>query len=337
MKIILTVLALLIAVEAAPKLTASFSPSFKEIVDHVNRLGTTWKAGHNFDPLVYTPESIAHLCGTIMGMGNLPVKTQKPLVGVESIPDTFDARKAWPDCPTIREIRDQGNCGSCWAFGAVEAMSDRYCIASKGRLIVEISAEDLLSCCGLECGNGCFGGFPENAWRYWKSKGLVSGGLYGSHRGCLPYAIKPCEHHVNGTRQPCTGEERTPKCMRTCEGNTSISYKDDKHYGASAYAVGSSVEKIQMEIMTNGPVEGAFTVYADFPTYKSGVYKHVTGKELGGHAIRILGWGEENGTPYWLVANSWNSDWGDHGYFKILRGSNECGIEDEIVAGMPKI
>ena len=67
-----------------------------------------------------------------------------------------------------------------------------------------------------------------------------------------------------------------------------------------------------------------------------GVYQHTSGGILGGHAIKILGWGEENGSPYWLVANSWNPDWGLHGYFKILRGSNECGIEDQVVAGLPK-
>ena len=81
----------------------------------------------------------------------------------------------------------------------------------------------------------------------------------------------------------------------------------------------------------------AFTVYEDFVTYKKGVYRHVTGGELGGHAVRMLGWGVEDGTPYWLLANSWNSDWGDGGYFKILRGSDECGIEDDVVAGLPKL
>jgi len=54
---------------------------------------------------------------------------------------------------------------------------------------------------------------------------------------------------------------------------------------------------------------------------------------LQGHAIKILGWGVENDQPYWLVANSWNDQWGDNGYFKILRGVDECGIEDEISAG----
>ena len=95
--------------------------------------------------------------------------------------------------------------------------------------------------------------------------------------------------------------------------------------------VPAKVTAIQQEIMTNGPVEAAFTVYEDFPTYKSGVYKHMSGKALGGHAIKIMGWGTEDNLDYWLVANSWNSDWGDHGTFKILRGINECGIEREVV------
>jgi len=97
------------------------------------------------------------------------------------------------------------------------------------------------------------------------------------------------------------------------------------------------VAAIQTEIMTNGPVEADFTVYSDFVNYKSGVYKHTAGTELGGHAVRLLGWGIEAGTPYWLLANSWNPDWGDNGFFKILRGSNECGIEDDINAGLPKL
>ena len=80
------------------------------------------------------------------------------------------------------------------------------------------------------------------------------------------------------------------------------------------------------------PVSAAFTVYADFPTYKSGVYKHTTGQALGGHAVEIIGYGTENGEDYWLVKNSWNEQWGDAGTFKILRGSNECGIEDDISA-----
>ena len=87
--------------------------------------------------------------------------------------------------------------------------------------------------------------------------------------------------------------------------------------------------------MTNGPVEAAFSVYSDFETYVNGVYSHKTGTPLGGHAVRILGWGVDaaTSTPYWLVANSWNSDWGEKGFFRIKRGNDECGIESQIVAG----
>ena len=90
------------------------------------------------------------------------------------------------------------------------------------------------------------------------------------------------------------------------------------------------------EIMTNGPVEAGFTVYADFPTYKSGVYQHTSGKELAGHAVRIVGWGVENGVKYQTVINSWNSYWGDKGTFKMWKGVNECGIEGGVVTGLPR-
>ncbi len=74
-------------------------------------------------------------------------------VDLAAIPDTFDARGQWPTCPSIGLVRDQSNCGSCWAFGAVEAISDRICIASSGQTQIAISATDLLSCCRA-CGNG---------------------------------------------------------------------------------------------------------------------------------------------------------------------------------------
>ncbi|RCN45899.1 papain family cysteine protease [Ancylostoma caninum] len=57
------------------------------------------------------------------------------------------------------------------------------------------------------------------------------------------------------------------------------------------------------------------------------------GRDRGGHAVKIIGWGKENGTPYWLVANSYNFDWGENGYFRMIRGKNNCKIEEKVVAG----
>ncbi|KAM9408956.1 cathepsin B [Pholidichthys leucotaenia] len=307
-------------------------PLSNEMVNYINKMNTTWTAGHNFHNVDYS--YVRRLCGTMLDGPKLPPLIQ--YTGDLKLPTNFDAREQWPECPTLKEIRDQGSCGSCWAFGAAEAMSDRVCIHSKGKTNVELSSEDLLTCCD-ECGYGCNGGFPGAAWDFWTTNGLVSGGLYDSHIGCRPYTIPPCEHHVNGSRPSCTGEGGdTPECTMTCESGYTPSYSVDKHYGKTSYSVKSNPEEIMAEIYKNGPVEGAFTVYEDFPSYKSGVYQHMTGSQVGGHAIKIMGWGEENGVLYWLCANSWNTDWGDNGYFKILRGVNHCGIESEIVAGIPK-
>ncbi|VDO85547.1 unnamed protein product [Haemonchus placei] len=61
--------------------------------------------------------------------------------------------------------------------------------------------------------------------------------------------------------------------------------------------------------------------------------QHTAGKARGAHAIKIIGWGAENDVPYWLIANSFNDDWGEKGYFRMIRGINECGIEQEVAAG----
>lgn len=309
-----------------------FHPLSSDMVNYINKINTTWTAGHNFHKVDYS--YVQKLCGTLLKGPKLPVMVQ--YAGDIKMPKNFDSREQWPDCPTIKEIRDQGSCGSCWAFGAAEAISDRVCVHSAGDISVEISAEDLLSCCDT-CGMGCNGGYPAAAWNFWTEEGLVTGGLYNSNIGCRPYTIAPCEHHVNGTRPPCTGEEGdTPECKEECVPGYKPTYKEDKYYGKTSYNVDSNELQIQTEIFKNGPVEGAFSVYEDFLLYKSGVYQHVTGSAVGGHAIRILGWGEEDGVPYWLCANSWNTDWGENGFFKILRGSDHCGIESEIVAGIPK-
>lgn len=185
------------------------------------------------------------------------------------VPENFDSREHWPNCKTIGEIRDQGSCGSCWAFGAAEAMSDRLCIHSNGKYNVELSADDLLTCCQT-CGNGCFGGFPAAAWQFFKEHGLVTGGLFGTHKTCRPYEIPSCEHHVNGTRPPCTDIKRTPKCVKTCDKGYNKTYTQDKFFASKVYGISRNAKQIQLEIMKNGPVEADFTVYADFVQYKSG-------------------------------------------------------------------
>jgi len=315
----------------------------RSIVQKVNKAHAGWTAhvSPRFKGLSF--DATARLCG-VPDINPVVRPAVKAHTGYDmfAIPDSFDSRTQWPNCPSIGEIRDQSDCGSCWAFGATEAATDRICIETNGASQPHLSAQDLNSCC-TSCGMGCDGGDPGSAWNWFTTTGVVTGGNYNDFSWCSSYSLANCDHHTTGKYGPCPATEYpTPACPTACDANSTytVAYTQDKHIFATAYTVTSDPTQIQTEIMTNGPVEAAFTVYADFESYKSGVYSHVTGDELGGHAVKILGWGVDNSTgtsiPYWLVANSWNEDWGEQGFFRIKRGNDECGIEDYIVGGKYK-
>lgn len=175
-----------------------------------------------------------------------------------SIPSNFSSMEKWPKCTSIGEIRDQANCGSCWAFGAAEAITDRVCVGSNQTTNNRYSMENILTCCGT-CGYGCGGGYPIQAWRYWVNTGVVTGDGNGNTAWCQPYFLPSCGLN-------CPSQEATaPACSHNCvSGYTGEPYNSVLLKGKSAYAVAANVAAIQTEIMNNGPVEATFSVYADF-------------------------------------------------------------------------
>ena len=126
-----------------------------------------------------------------------------------------------------------------------------------------------------------------------------------------------------------------PQCLydKCAKGSTA----SNKKYYSSAFNMFSGVQNIQKEIMAHGPVQTEFYVYSDFLNYKGGIYKHITGPRLGFYSAKIVGWGVEKdtNTPYWVAASVFGKDWGENGYFRIVRGSNECNFEGQAVAGTP--
>jgi cathepsin B len=201
-------------------------------------------------------------------------------------------------------------------------MSDRECIKHGEDII--LSTEDMNSCSGA---GSCNGGYPAGAYNYWKRTGVV-------REQCVKYSLPSCDHHIPHSDNPCKGKiVPTPACKKTCVDDPSIDFEKDKRKAEDVYTVRGE-ENMMVELSTNGPCEGAFSVYEDFLLYTGGIYKHTSGSYEGGHAIRILGYGVENGTKYWLIANSWNEHWGEKGYFRIVRGTNECGIENTMWCGI---
>ncbi|THD22227.1 Vitellogenic cathepsin-B like protease [Fasciola hepatica] len=330
----------IVVVQAAPNEKPQFEPFSDELIHYINeKSGASWKAAPSSRFI-----NIEHFKQHLGLLEETPEErqTRRPTVRYNvsdnDLPESFDAREKWPLCRSIRQIPDQSSCGSCWAVAGVGAMSDRVCIHSNGMMQPELSAIDLVSCCSY-CGNGCQGGSPPAAWDYWWRNGIVTGGTLENPTGCLPYPFPQCRHPGSRSQlNPCPGYiYPTPSCYPYCQAGYDKTYEKDKVYGKTSYNVDRHEYTIMEEIMKNGPVEAGFIVYTDFAVYKSGIYHHVSGRYAGKHAIRIIGWGVENGVKYWLIANSWNVGWGENGYFRMLRGTDECRIESIVVAGMPRL
>jgi len=345
----LVFLSVLAVVLSIPLITeADKAPAVRpELIEQVNALKTTWKAAM---PLKFTNATIAHvkaLLGTVLPGDSAYVKpeTYKTVFKTvdADIPDSFDVRTGFPNCAAISgHVRDQSDCGSCWAMAATESFNDRYCIKT-GDAKTLFSTEDTTACCsGFSCSlsMGCNGGQPSGAWKWFTKTGVSSGGDYedvGTGATCKPNSMQSCAHHVAPPPgiPACDSLEEydTPKCTSTCsDAGYSTPYSKDKHFASSSYAI-KSVSDMQKELMEHGSMAVAMKVYDDFEVYSSGIYQHVSGDYLGGHAIKLVGWGVDNGVKYWTCINSWNTYWGESGSFRILRGVNECGIEDDACAG----
>ncbi|XP_060519631.1 cathepsin B-like [Cylas formicarius] len=321
----LVALAALFAAVAA----SNYHPLSDEYIAEINRKQSTWKAGRNFE--VDEWDKFKAIATGALKLPKSKLVQLKQTIHDESteIPEYFDAAEQWPNCESIREIRDQSRCGACWAFAAVEAMSDRICIHSGQTKQVRISSQDLLTCCNY-CGFGCDGGFTSDAWLYWKRDGIVTGGLFNrTDEGCVSYFLPECDDHP----AKCRDYVDTPACVQRCD-NPNENYESSLTFGSDVNYF-SSEKQIQLEILKNGPVETQYYVYEDFASYQSGIYQQTSNVMLGGHAVKIVGWGVEDGVKYWKIANSWNPRWGEDGYFRIIRGVNSCGIEESVVASVP--
>lgn len=243
----------------------------------------------------------------------------------EDIPVSFDVREQWPECVT--PILNQGHCGSCWAFSASTSMSARFCIATKGKIPASttLSPQYLVSCDASD--HGCHGGDTLEAYNFMQTKGQ-------DLLNCTKYTSG--ETQVNGI------------CPSKCDDGGSI---DDKKlfFGVDHYSlivpgnIEETVKRIQRDLMTHGPISASFAVFSDFTTFfnknPKGIYRKSQdpGRSLGGHAVRLVGWGEENGTKYWTLANSWGTEWGTDGYFRMVRGEDNANIESRrLTAGIPK-
>jgi len=242
-------------------------------------------------------------------------ETHKKLMA--SLPESFDWRNV-NSINYVSPVRDQGGCGSCYAFGSLGMDEARIRILTNNTQQPVFSPQDVVECSPYS--QGCAGGFPY----------LISG-KYAEDYGLV---LEDCN--------PYKGSDGKCQTKTTCPRHYFTNYKYvGGYYGASNEAV------MLQALYEGGPLAVGFFVYGDFMNYKSGIYHHVDSLsdnlnrfnpfEITNHAVLLVGWGVDATTQekYWIVKNSWGEGWGIDGYFWIRRGTDECGFESLAVESTP--
>lgn len=282
------------------------------------------------------------------------------------LPSEFDGRVVWRDY--IEPIRTQGLCGSCYAFATTFVLSSRLAIYSKGKYKYQLSPSKMIFCSNpievkedderpeedliKETLNkdlpfdyttprsiirknvmSCSGETLISAWQFLYRFGVPTD-------ECLGYGDNRNETLVNMTLTDVVDKS----CVDALGANMDVCLDGEKkmisHRAGGYYNIASKDEyEIRRDIYHWGPCCSGFVIYEDFLDWDGfGIYEwDGVSDVVGGHAIVLMGWGEENGKKYWIVRNSWGKEWGDKGYFKILRGVNHCEIEENVFTGIPNI
>uniref|UniRef100_UPI00398ECF69 procathepsin L-like n=1 Tax=Pristiophorus japonicus TaxID=55135 RepID=UPI00398ECF69 len=208
------------------------------------------------------------------------------------LPNSVD----WRAKGYVTPVKNQGQCGSCWAFSAVGALEGQT-YKKTGKLI-SLSEQNLVDCSNSEGNFGCNGGLMEHAFNYVKLNGGIDTENY------YPYTASEGTCNYN------------PKYSATSCHDYRFSAKGDETALAEAVA-------------TVGPISIAIDAkHSSFQFYRSGVYYEPNCNNFViNHGVLTVGYGSENGDNYWIVKNSYGIWWGDHGYIKMAKDrNNNCGV-----------
>lgn len=287
-----------------------------DFIESINAQQDFWKAVPYPEHETFTLQEIHNRAGGVASRIPKRVRPAPVTADLAKMAAALPAHWDWRNVDGVNfvsPVRNQASCGSCYSFATMGMLEARIRILTNNSQTPTLSPQQVVSC--SEYSQGCDGGFPYLIGKYVQDFGIVD-------ESCFPYT---------GSDSLCT----VPKsCKRI--------YTADYNYVGGFYG-GCSEEAMMLELVKNGPMGVAFEVYSDFMNYKEGIYHHSGLRdscnpfELTNHAVLLVGYGKcpKCGQKFWIVKNSWGSNWGEEGYFRIRRGSDECAIESIAVAATP--
>jgi C1A family cysteine protease len=271
----------------------SFASELDDIRAAIKEKGAKWIAGETSVSKL-PPEQRKLRLGLakheITGTERL-VSVGPPLSG---LPTTLD----WRNNNYVTPVRDQGNCGSCWAFATTGAL-ESYLLMRSSQLeldSIDLSEQILVSCSRA---GSCNGGYIDRASDFIRDTGLPVD-------LCYPYTA------TNGS------------CRKACNDWRSNTYWIDSWFYVATTS--PTADAIKNALYEYGPLVATMDVYSDFFSYKSGIYSYIGGAYQGGHAILIVGYNDE-GDGYFIVKNSWGNGWGEGGFFRIAYSQLSYPVE----------
>ncbi|KAI9553041.1 hypothetical protein GHT06_020931 [Daphnia sinensis] len=265
-----------------------FSETHNNIVKHNANKDATFQMGHN-QFSVMTEEEKQQFFGALLPVPPVNISSH---VSSRQVATAVDYRTH----ACMSPVRNQGYCGSCWAFSATAVVEFQKCRKS-GLTRVDLSEQHLIDCSRA---NGCSGGWEDEAWQYLASN---SGQDLESR---YPYTARAATCNFQNANSPGAQISSTSPVQWISPRDTNT----------------------MMSVLTGGRI---LSIYMQLPNtfmnYKGGIFSDTACVANNAHAMNIVGYGSLNGVPYWVVRNSWGASWGASGYVLVRRGVDLCMIE----------